>query len=143
MGRIDSSAIFLLIAGTYTPICLALGDGRGHILLATVWTGAFIGMLASVAWPHAPKPLMACIYVLLGWVFIVAASGVSVAMGRDALLLLVTGGVVYTAGAVVYALRRPDPFPTVFGYHEIFHLFVIGGAACHFAAVRLAVRALG
>jgi hemolysin III len=143
MGRIDNSAIFLLIAGTSTPICLVLGGGLGRTLLVVVWTGALMGIVLSVAWPAAPKPLMASLYVLLGWVSVVAAPGLWTAMGRPALLLLVAGGLVYTAGAIVYALRRPDPFPRVFGYHEIFHLLVVAAAACHFVAIRAAVLALG
>jgi hemolysin III len=143
MGRIDNASIFLLIAGTYTPVCLVLGGMTGTVLLAAAWTVAALGIVLSVAWPLAPKPLMAAIYVLLGWSFILTASGVAAAMGRAALVLLVGGGLVYTTGAVVYALRRPDPCPLVFGYHEIFHLLVIGGAACHFAVISVAVRVLG
>ena len=143
IARLDNSAIFLLIAGTYTPICLLLGGGEGRALLTIAWIGAILGIVLSVAWPLAPKPLMAVIYVLLGWVFVPAASGLRAAMGGQPVLLLVVGGLVYTAGAIVYALRRPDPFPRVFGYHEIFHLLVIAGAGCHFVVVRDAVIGLG
>lgn len=143
VGRFDNSAIFLLIAGTYTPVCLLLGSGVGRDLLVIGWTGAALGIVLTVAWPRAPKRLMAGIYVLLGWVFVPAAAGLRAAMGLQGLLLLGAGGLAYTAGAIVYALRRPDPFPRVFGYHEIFHLLVIAGAACHYVVVRGAVRALG
>ncbi len=143
MGRLDNSAIFLLIAGTYTPVCLLLGGVTGRALLATVWTGAALGTVLTVAWPLAPKPLMAAIYILLGWVFVPAAAGLRAAMGDRSLSLLVGGGLMYTAGAIVYALRRPDPLPRVFGYHEIFHLLVVAAAACHFVVVRDVVRALG
>jgi hemolysin III len=143
VGRLDYSAIFLLIAGTYTPICLLLAGGVGNALLAVVWTGAAAGIVIAVAYPLAPKSLMAAIYVLLGWVFVPAAAAVRGAIGGQALLLLLAGGLLYTVGAVVYALRRPDPFPRVFGYHEIFHLLVIAAAALHFMVVRSAVRALG
>ena len=143
VGRLDNSAIFLLIAGTYTPVCLLLGGAMGRALLAIVWTGAALGIVLTVTWPLAPKPLMAAIYVLLGWVFVPAAVGLRAAMGDQALLLLVTGGLTYTAGAIVYALRRPDPLPRVFGYHEIFHVLVVAGAVCHFVVIRGAVRALG
>jgi hemolysin III len=143
IGRLDNSAVFLFIAGTYTPICLLLGGSEGRVLLAVAWTGAVLGMVLSVAWPLAPKPLMAAIYVILGWVFAPAAAGLRVAMGGQALLLLIVGGLVYTLGAIVYALRRPDPLPRVFGYHEIFHLLVIAGAVCHFVVVRGAVLKLG
>lgn len=143
IGRLDNSAIFLLIAGTYTPLCLLLGDGTGRVLLAVVWAGAVLGILLTVAWPLAPKPLMAAIYVLLGWAFVPAVPALRASMGGQALRLVLAGGLVYTAGAVVYAVRRPDPFPRVFGYHEIFHLLVITAAALHFVVVRSAVRALG
>jgi hemolysin III len=143
IGRLDNCAIFLLIAGTYTPICLLLGGWDGHALLAVAWIGAVLGIVLTFAWPLAPKPLMAVIYVMLGWVFVPAAAGLRLAMGGRAVLLLFVGGMVYTAGAVIYALRRPDPFPRVFGYHEIFHLLVIAGAACHFVVVKNAVLGLG
>jgi hemolysin III len=143
LSRLDNSAIFLLVAGTYTPICLLVGGGLGHALLATVWIGAALGIVLTVAWPQAPKPLTATIYVVLGWAFIPALGALRAALGTQALTLVVVGGLVYTAGAVVYARRRPDPFPRVFGYHEIFHALVVAAAVCHFLAVRAAVRAMG
>jgi hemolysin III len=143
IGRLDNSAVFLFIAGTYTPICLLLGGREGHVLLAVAWTGAVLGIVLTLAWPNAPKPLMAGIYVLLGWVFAPALAGLEVAMGGEGVRFLVLGGVAYTTGALVYALRRPDPLPRVFGYHEIFHLLVIVGAVCHFHVVRSAVSRLG
>jgi hemolysin III len=143
IGRLDNSAVFLFIAGTYTPICLLLGGSEGHALLAIAWIGAVLGVVLTVAWPGAPKPLMAGIYVALGWVFAPALAGLRVAMGGDGVRFLVVGGVAYTTGALVYALRRPDPLPRVFGYHEIFHLLVIVGAVCHFLVVRGAVSRLG
>ena len=143
IAKLDNSAIFLLIGGTYVPICLLVGGAVGRALLAIVWTGAAAGIVLTVAWPHAPKWLMAAVYVLLGWVFLPAAAGLRQAMDGRALWLLLAGGLVYTAGAIVYALRRPDPFPRVFGYHEVFHLLVIAGAACHFVVVRGAILKLG
>jgi hemolysin III len=143
IGRIDHSAIFLLIAGTYTPFCLLLGAGRGHALLATVWMGAGVGVLLAVTWPRAPKQLMAAFYVLLGWLIVPVVPTLRACIGDHALLLLVVGGLLYTAGALVYAVRRPDPFPTVFGFHEIFHVLVVAAAACHFFAVAAAIRGLG
>ncbi len=143
IARIDHSAIFLLIAGTYTPFCLLLGPGRGHALLAAVWTGAGVGILLATTWTHAPKPLMAAVYVLLGWIIIPVVPALRASIGDHALLLLLVGGLIYTAGALVYALRKPDPFPTVFGFHEIFHVLVIASATCHFVVVEAAVRALG
>jgi hemolysin III len=143
IARIDHSAIFLLIAGTYTPFCLLLGPGRGHALLAAVWTGAGVGILIVTTWTRAPKPFMAAVYVLLGWVIIPVLPELRAAIGDQSLVLLMSGGLVYTAGAVVYSFRRPDPFPTVFGFHEIFHVLVIAAATCHFVVVENAIRALG
>ena len=141
LWRVDHSAIFVLIAGTFTPLCLLLGDA-GRSLLVAVWVGAAAGVLLSCCWVRAPRPLMAALYVLLGWFAFPALPALGVAMGSGALTLLLVGGLLYSGGAVIYALRRPDPFPTVFGFHEIFHLLVIAAAACHFAVVSAAIRAL-
>jgi hemolysin III len=143
IGRIDHSAIFLLIAGTYTPFCLLLGPGPGHTLLAAAWTAAGIGILVVVGWAGIPKALRSALYVLLGWFVFPVVPALRAAIGDRALLLLLVGGLFYTVGAVVYALRRPDPFPRVFGFHEIFHVLVIAAAVCHFAVVRAAIRAMG
>lgn len=143
IGRLDNSAVFLFIAGTYTPLCLLLGGSAGRILLSVAWAGAALGIVLTLGWPDAPKPLMAGIYVLLGWVFVPALAGLEGAMGREGVRHLVLGGVAYTTGALVYALRRPDPIPRVFGYHEIFHLLVILGAVWHFLVVRGALSRLG
>jgi hemolysin III len=143
LGRLDNAAIFFLIAGTYTPICMLVGGAMGGTLLAVVWGGGALGIALTLAWPAVPKPLMAAVYVLLGWAFVPALGALRAALGPRPLLLVVVGGLVYTAGAVVYARRGPDPFPRVFGYHEIFHALVIAGAVLHFLAVRAAVRALG
>jgi hemolysin III len=142
MRRLDHSAIFLLIAGTYTPICLLLPARSGHPLLAIVWGGAAAGVLQSVLWVRAPKPLVAGVYVLLGWAVVPVLPALRAALGGTSLALLAAGGAAYTLGAVVYALRRPDPFPRVFGYHEVFHALVILAAVCHFAVAAAAVRAL-
>jgi len=141
LWRVDHSAIFVLIAGTFTPLCLLLGD-VGRPVLAAVWLGAAVGVVLSCCWVRAPRPLMAALYVLLGWFAFPMLPALGAAMGGTALALLLTGGGLYTAGAVIYALRRPDPYPAVFGFHEIFHLFVIAAAACHFAVVAAAIRAL-
>lgn len=142
IGRIDHSAIFLLIAGTYTPFCLLLGPGVGHALLASVWGAAGLGVAVLVFWPLS-KRLRSVLYVVLGWFIFPVLPALRLAIGDHALALLFVGGFFYTVGAVVYALRRPDPFPRVFGFHEIFHLLTIAAAACHFAVVDVAVRALG
>jgi hemolysin III len=142
LRRLDHSAIFLLIAGTYTPLCLLLGDRRGTVLLAVAWTGAVLGMLQSVLWVRAPKPLVAAIAVALGWVVLPIITRIRGAVGAGGVALLLAGGVVYSFGAVVYATRRPDPSPRVFGYHEVFHALVIVAAALHLAVVARAVLAL-
>jgi hemolysin III len=142
VGRIDHSMIFLAIAGTYTPLCLLLGPAGGS-LLATVWGGAALGVLFSVAWDSAPKPLRAAVCALLGWSFLPLAPVLRASLPADAFRLLVAGALVYTAGGVVFTLRRPDPIPTVFGFHEIFHLLVIAGATCHYLMARALIAALG
>jgi hemolysin III len=143
MRRLDHAAIFLLVAGTYTPLCLLLGGGRGMALLAFVWTGAAFGILQAVLFVGAPKPLVVVIYVALGWAVIPVIPALRTVLGTESLLLLAAGGVVYSLGAVVYAVRRPDPYPRVFGYHEVFHAMVIVAAALHFAVAAPAILALG
>jgi hemolysin III len=143
VGRLDQAAIFLLIAGTYTPFGLLLRPGGGHTLLVIVWAIAACGVLLSLVWPEAPKPLMAGIYVLFGWVAAALIPSILRAAGPAVLTLILLGAIGYTVGAFVYALRRPDPFPRTFGYHEIFHLLVVVAAGCHFAAVSLALRTVG
>ncbi len=140
--RLDHSAIFLLIAGTYTPFCLLLGGGRGLWLLVAVWTGAALGVLQAVFWLHAPKALLAVLCVGLGWIIFPLLPELRAAVGLGRVLLLLAGGLAYTAGAAVYALRRPDPAPRVFGYHEVFHALVVLAAVCHYVVVARAVAAL-
>ncbi len=141
MRRLDHAAIFLLIAGTYTPVCLLL-PGAGPALLALVWLGALGGMILSVLWPLAPKWLMAALAIALGWAVVPALPALHAAIGAGGLWLLLAGGIAYTVGALVYASRRPDPFPRVFGYHEVFHALVIVAAVCHYVAVAGVVDAL-
>jgi len=140
--RLDHSAIFLLIAGTYTPFSFLLGSRTGWIFLGIVWAGAFLGIVMSIAWVKAPKALVAVVCVLLGWAALPLLPALKAALGTGAVVLLAAGGVVYSLGAAVYALRRPDPFPNVFGYHEIFHALVVAAAGLHFAVAAGAVRAL-
>jgi hemolysin III len=142
MRRIDHAAIFLLIAGTYTPFCLLLPPETGHPLLAVVWTGALAGMILSVVWPLAPKWLMALLTVGLGWAIVPAFPAMRAALGWGGISLLGAGGVAYTVGALVYATRFPDPNPRVFGYHEVFHALVIAAAVCHFSAVASTIGAI-
>jgi hemolysin III len=105
--------------------------------------GAALGVGVVLVWPQAPKWLMALLCVLLGWVVTLAAPAMYAALGARGFGLLVAGGALYTVGAAIYAARRPDPLPRVFGYHEIFHLLVVGAAACHFLVVKQAVEAMG
>ena len=142
VGRLDHSAIFLLIAGTYTPIGLLLGPGAGHGALWVVWSGAVGGIGLVVFWAGLTKRMRAGIYVLLGWVVLPLLPRLQGAIGTGGLLLLFAGGACYTVGAVIYGARRPDPFPLTFGFHEIFHLLVIAAAACHYLVVEAVVLAL-
>lgn len=141
MRRLDHAAIFVLVAGTYTPFALLLGE-RGPTVLALAWGGALLGILQSLFWVQAPRPLVVCLYVALGWAVAVFWPALHAALGVPALSALVLGGVLYSIGAVVYAARKPDPSPAVFGYHEIFHAFVIAAAVCHFGVVVAVVRSL-
>lgn len=136
MRRLDHSMIFILMAGTYTPFCLLVLHGAlANAVLAVAWGGAAGGTLLKLVWIDAPKPVAAAVYLALGWVAVVAVPQIVSSAGPLALALLVGGGLLYTAGAIVYATRRPDPNPAVFGYHEIFHMLVLAAAALHYAAV--------
>jgi hemolysin III len=140
MRRLDHSMIFLLIAGTYTPFALLVLDGTlATVILILVWAGAAGGILLKLVWIDAPKPVVAAIYVVLGWVAVAAFPELLRQIGAIGVALVATGGVLYTAGAVVYALRRPDPVPAVFGYHEVFHVLVIAAAALQYAVVAFLV----
>jgi hemolysin III len=140
--RLDHSAIFLLIAGTYTPFCLLVGGTSGQVLLAVVWVGGALGVVQAIAWPTAPKPLVALIYVALGWVVLPVLPSLYHRLGPLYIALLAAGGITYSLGAAVYALRRPDPFPRVFGYHEVFHALVIAAAVLQFVVAARAVLAI-
>jgi len=136
MRRLDHSAIFLLIAGTYTPFALLVLDGTlADVVLAVVWAGAVGGIVLKLLWIDAPKSLAALIYVLLGWVAVAVTPDLFGELGITAGVMVALGGLFYTVGAVVYALRRPDPVPTVFGYHEVFHALVIAAAALQYAVI--------
>ncbi len=140
MKRIDHSMIFALIAGTYTPFCLiVLGNGWGITMLALVWTFAGVGMLMQVAWPSAPRWLSVAAYMAVGWLALIPIVQVVARMHMGAIAALLFGGALYSAGAIVYATKRPDPFPRVFGFHEVFHVFVIAGSLVHFALIAVYV----
>ena len=136
LRRLDHSMIFVLVAGTYTPFALlVLGPVLGWTTFGVVWGGALAGVVISLLWIDAPRWLTAVLYVALGWVSIITMPQLWDRAGWLAVALLATGGLLYTAGAVVYARRRPDPAPRVFGYHEVFHALVIAAAAAQFAAI--------
>jgi hemolysin III len=136
MRRLDHSMIFLLIAGTYTPFAVLVLEGTlATVILLVVWTGALAGVALKLVWIDAPKPLVAVLYVLLGWVAVAAFPDLVAGLGVTSTALVAAGGMLYTAGAVVYALGRPNPVPAVFGYHEVFHALVIAAAALQYAAI--------
>ena len=136
MRRLDHSMIFVLIAGTYTPFALvALHGPLATAILVAVWAGAAAGVLMKLVWIDAPKWLVAATYVILGWVAVAAFPQLAGSLGITGMTMVAAGGVLYTAGAVIYALRRPDPVPAVFGYHEVFHVLVILAAALQYAVV--------
>jgi hemolysin III len=136
MRRLDHSMIFFLIAGTYTPFALLVLNGPlADAILVVVWAGAIAGAVVETIWIDHPKWVAALIYISLGSVAVVAFPQLWLDMGAAGTLLVASGGLLYTAGAVVYATQRPNPNPRVFGYHEIFHALVIAAAAAHFAAV--------
>jgi hemolysin III len=153
MRRADHAAIFVLIAGGYTPLFglvpggLAAspnvpGSHGGHVALAVIWSGALVGVVKSLVWPHAPKWLTALLCVGLGWAVVGPVVDRASVVGALPVVMLVVSGTVYSLGAVVYALKRPDPFPRVFGYHEVFHLIVIVASVCLFTHVWLVLQAV-
>jgi hemolysin III len=140
LQRADHSMIFVFIAGTYTPICLLVLDpGTAWWVLAVTWGGAAAGVATRLAWHNAPRWLFGPMYLALGWVAVAVLPDLARAAPLQANALLVAGGVLYTLGAVVFATRRPDPVPHVFGYHEVFHALTIAAAACHAVAIAAVV----
>jgi hemolysin III len=138
--RVDHAMIFALIAGTYTPFCLiVLSQGWGVTMLSLVWTFAGIGVLLKVLWMNPPRWLSVGLYLGIGWLALIPAAEVATSMHPAAIATLLVGGLFYTAGAVVYALRRPNPYPRVFGFHEVFHALVIAGSLVHFVLIAVYV----
>ena len=136
MRRLDHAMIFVLIAGTYTPFCLlVMGNAWGISILSVIWSVAGAGILMKLAWPHAPRWLGVSIYFIVGWLALVPSLELIAELAARPLALTAFGGVLYSIGGVIYALRRPDPWPRVFGYHEVFHLLVIAGGALHYVVV--------
>ena len=143
LRRLDHAGIFLLIAGTYTPFgLLVLSTGWAIPVLSVVWAGALAAILLNLTWPGSPKWLSAAIGLALGWVAVVATSQL-LKLDVAGLALVLAGGLLYSAGAVVYARGRPDPAPSVFGYHELFHVLTLGAAGCMYAAVAFYVLPRG
>lgn len=142
MKRLDHSMIFVFIAGTYTPIAvLSLPRNAAIAVLIAVWTGALFGVALQTTWRSAPRWLSAPCYIALGWVAAFVMPDLLHNAGVAAFVLIIAGGVIYTLGAVVYALKRPNPLPGTFGFHEVFHLCTLVAATCHYVAVWLAVFA--
>jgi hemolysin III len=142
MKRLDRSMIFVFIAGTYTPLAvLTLPRNSAIAVLVAVWTGALFGVALQTTWKSAPRWLSAPCYIALGWVAVFVMPTLMHNVGITAFVLIVAGGVVYTLGGIVYALKRPNPSPDVFGFHEVFHLCTLVAATCHYVAIWIAVFA--
>ena len=135
LRKADHMMIFILIAGTYTPVCmLVLGDRTGWILLALVWGIAILGNLMNALWINCPKWLSSLVYIAMGWVCVLAFGKIIAALPRQAFGWLLAGGIIYTVGGIIYAMKLPffNQKHRFFGSHEIFHLFVMGGSLCHY-----------
>lgn len=136
MRRLDHTMIFVLIAGTYTPFSLLVLHGTlGVVILIAVWSAALAGALFKLVWIDAPGWLGATTYITLGWIAVVAVPELVDRLGIPAVAALALGGILYSVGGVIYARKRPDPLPTVFGYHELFHSLVVAAAGLQYAVV--------
>ena len=136
LRRVDHSTIFVFIAASYTPIGLLVLDGSLQVtILVIAWAGAIAGVAFSLVWIEAPRWLVAATYLGLGWVSVIALPELLDRLSAAPMILIGAGGLLYTTGAIVYALKRPNPWPRVFGFHEVFHAFVIAAAIVHFVAM--------
>ena len=143
LRRVDHSNIFLLIAGSYTPFTLILLDGKDRVvLLVLVWSGAVLGAVFRILWSDAPRWLYVPIYVAMGWAAVFYADQFSSRGPPAVIVLIAVGGCLYTLGGVVYGLKRPNPFPQWFGFHEVFHSFVVAAFICHYVAASIATYSL-
>jgi hemolysin III len=144
LRRFDHANIYLIIAGTYTPLALlALGGVTRAVVLSVVWAGAALGVIFRTVWISAPRWLYVSLYIALGWVAVFVMPQLATGAGLLTCVLLAVGGVLYSAGAVVYGLRRPDPSPRWFGFHEVFHSFTLAAYVAQFVAVSLVVSQAG
>jgi len=142
LRRIDHANIFLIIAGTYTPLSiLLLPSSSARTLLAIVWGGALLGLLVHLFWMSAPRWVYVPVYIALGWVAVAFMNQFSYFGGPAIVALIVGGGLAYTIGAIIYGLKRPNPWPRWFGFHEVFHACTIVGFTCHTIAIFLAALA--
>lgn len=139
LRRLDHSNIFLIIAGTYTPFALLLPVEQGRTMLVIVWVGAIGGVLFRIFWVRAPRWLYVPIYLALGWVAVFYLKPLWLHGGSAIVVLVAVGGLLYTLGAVVYGFKRPNPVPSWFGFHEIFHALTIAAFVCHYVAASLAL----
>jgi hemolysin III len=136
MRQLDHAMIFVFIAGTYTPVIrLAMPRSTGHVVLALVWGAALVGVALTLFWPEAPRWVGVPLYLLLGWAGVWYTGMILHTAGMAAIVLLAAGGLLYSVGAVFYGLRRPDPWPSTFGYHELFHACTAVAALCHYIAI--------
>ncbi len=142
LRALDHSAIFVLIAGTWTPLALTLPSHSARVMLTVAWTGAALGVARALFWIHAPKWLVAVLAVAMGWLAILYLPGIGAAAGANVVVWVLLGGAFYSAGALIYALKRPNPWPKVFGYHEVFHSLVVAAAIAHFVGVVIALKSM-
>jgi hemolysin III len=144
MRRVDHAGVYLLIAGTYTPVgLLALHGNWQLVILATVYAGVAAAIILKFAWVDAPKWLAAAVGIALGWVAVVVLPQLVTTLGVTAVALLAAGGIAYTIGAIVYARRRPNPIPHAFGYHELFHALTVVAVSCQYVAIAFFVIHVG
>ena len=135
LRRVDHSMIFIFVAGTYTPILMELGDRVSPVMMPAVWIAALVGIAMALFFTGVPRYVRAAPYVVMGWGCAVILPALYTHLGQSPFWLLLGGGLAYSLGAIVYARRIPNPAPTVFGYHEIFHLLVLIAATCHYVAI--------
>jgi hemolysin III len=141
LRRLDHSSIYLLIAGSYTPLCLVVLRGWvGPALLAAVWTAAIVGVVLKLGWFDRFSRVGGALYIVMGWAAVIAAPALLDGLSTRSIVLLVAGGVLFTGGAIVLATRTPDPLPRIFGYHEVWHTLVVAAASLHYLVISDVLR---